>query len=76
MPSSVTVAPTANPVPETRISDGKLVNPLSGEMAVTRGAAEGATAAAGEVGADGDLPHPTVIAAAATTATTLAQAKS
>src|SRR5437762_13027010 len=63
-PSSATVAPNANPVPETCISDGKLVNPLAGEIAATVGAARGATGTAGRVGADGDLPHPRCMAKA------------
>src|SRR5207237_1483542 len=73
--SSVTVAPDANPVPVICISDGNVVNPLSGEIAATVGAAEGVTCAEGGVGAVGDLPQPVVIAAALNSVTTIARTR-
>jgi hypothetical protein len=74
-PSSVSVAPSLNPVPVTRISDAKFVGPLFGDTAVTVSAAEGAVTGGAGVGPEGDLSHPIVAAATARKPTKIGRAK-
>src|SRR5262249_10392182 len=69
VPPSVRVAPSRNPLPETRISEAKMVGPFVGEIADTVSAAGAGVAGGGADEADGamspecDFSHPTVSAA-------------
>ena len=76
MASTVTLAPARNPVPLIMTDVGRIVEPIDGEIAVTRGASREIAVTLGaaggtSVGSDGDRPSQALDAMANANSNTL-----